>query len=175
MDAVLFLDVDFRPLRIEHWTRAMVDLFLGKIEVVEYSRDRTIRGVSQTYPMPAVVRVLRRFRRDRIAIRFSRMNIYARDGFTCQYCGQRFVTEDLTFDHVVPRARGGKTNWENIVTCCVPCNRRKASRTPEEAGMRLRLRPVKPRWLPPVAVEVNRSRIPPEWAGYWSGSLDQTG
>src|SRR5215470_9565189 len=109
MTIVLFLDADWRPLRVEHWTRAITDLFLGKVEVIEYSRDRTIKAVSRELQMPAVVRVLRRFRRDRQAIRFSRVNIYARDRFTCQYCGTQLLAEDLTFDHVVPRAAGGRT------------------------------------------------------------------
>ena len=90
----------------------------------------------------------RAINRDRQAIRFSRVNIYTRDGFACQYCCQRMDTEDLTFDHVVPRAAGGRTTWENIVTCCVPCNHAKADRTPEQARMRLRARPSKPRYLP---------------------------
>src|SRR6185369_2082010 len=97
-DDFLFLDVDWQPLRIEPWTRAITDLFLGKVEVIEHSRDHTIRGATRELPMPAVVRVLRRFRRDRQAIRFSRVNIYTRDGFACQYCDQRMDTEDLTFD-----------------------------------------------------------------------------
>src|SRR6185312_14103271 len=105
MTIVLFLDADWQPLRVEPWTRAITDLFLGKVEVIEYSRDRTIKGVTRELPMPAVVRVLRRFRRDRQAIRFSRVNIYTRDGFACQYCGKRMDTEDLTFDHVIPRGR----------------------------------------------------------------------
>ena len=141
MTIVLFLDVDWQPLRVEPWTRAITDLFLGKVEVIEYSRDRTIKGVTRELPMPAVVRVLRRFRRDRQVIRFSRVNIYTRDRFACQYCGARMDSEDLTFDHVVPRAAGGRTTWENIVACCVPCNHAKANRTPEQAGMRLRRRP----------------------------------
>src|SRR3954462_7181491 len=119
MTIVLFLDADWQPLRVESWKRAITDLFLGKVEVIEYSRDRTIKGVTREYPMPAVVRVLRRFRRDRQAIRFSRLNIYARDAFTCQYCGEQYPSEELTFDHVTPRSRGGRTTWENIVTCCV--------------------------------------------------------
>ena len=142
MTIVLFLDSDWQPLRVEPWTRAITDLFLGKIEVIEYSRDRTIKGVGRDYPMPAVVRLLRRFRRDRQAIKFSRLNIYTRDRFTCQYCGAQLLAEDLTFDHVVPRAAGGRTAWDNIVTACVPCNSHKANRTPREASMALLRKPV---------------------------------
>jgi 5-methylcytosine-specific restriction endonuclease McrA len=171
MTIVLFLDADWQPLRVEPWTRAVTDMFLGKVEVIEYSRDRMIRAVSRELPMPAVVRVLRRFRRDRQAIRFSRVNIYARDAFTCQYCGQRQVTEELTFDHVVPRCAGGTTSWENIVTCCVPCNRTKANRTPAQAGMRLLRRPVKPRWLPVVTILQGRRQLPDEWRPYWNVTL----
>jgi len=170
--AVLFLDAEWRPLRVEPWQRAISDLFVGKVEVIEYSKDRTIRGVVQTFPMPSVVRVLRHFRRDRIRIKFSRLNIYARDGFICQYCGQRKMTEDLTFDHVVPRSRGGRTSWENIVTCCVGCNRAKADRTPGEAGLRLLARPRKPHFLPSVMVKMGEARIPEEWRGYWSRALE---
>jgi 5-methylcytosine-specific restriction endonuclease McrA len=171
MTIVLFLDNDWQPLRVEPWTRAVTDMFLGKVEVIEYSRDRMIRAVSRELPMPAVVRVLRRFRRDRQAIRFSRVNIYARDAFTCQYCGQRQVTEELTFDHVVPRCAGGTTTWENIVTCCVPCNRAKANRTPAQARMHLLRRPLKPRYLPVVTVLMGRRQVPDEWRPYWNVTL----
>jgi 5-methylcytosine-specific restriction endonuclease McrA len=171
--AVLFLDHDWMPLRIEPWQRAISDFFLGKIEVIEYSRDRTIQGVGRTHPMPSVVRVLRRFRRDRLRIKFSRVNIFARDAFTCQFCGRRCPTEELTFDHVLPRSRGGRTTWENIVTCCVPCNKEKADRTPAEAGMRLRAAPRKPRFLPSVTVRgMGGGDIPEAWRPYWSSALD---
>lgn len=171
---VLVLDVDFRPLRVEHWQKVICDYFLGgKLEVVEYSRDRTIKGVTQDYPMPSVVRVLRRFKRDRIAVKFSRLNIYSRDAFTCQYCATRFPTEDLTFDHVIPRAQGGKTCWENIVTCCVDDNAKKGNRTPVEAGMKLLRQPKKPRWLPVVTVDASRTSVPPEWEPYWTTGLDK--
>jgi 5-methylcytosine-specific restriction endonuclease McrA len=171
--AVLFLDNEWRPLRIEIWQRAITDLFLGKVEVVEYSRDRTIRGVGVDHPMPAVVRVVRRFRRDRMRLKFSRLNVYARDRFACQYCGARKPTEELNYDHVVPRSRGGKTTWENIVTACIDCNGAKANRTPDEAGMRLRTKPKKPTYLPAVTVRGMGGRdIPPEWQPYWSTELD---
>lgn len=171
--AVLVLDVDFRPLRIEHWQKVVCDFFLGKVEVVEHSKDRTIKGVTRDYPMPSVVRVLRRFKRDKQAIKFSRLNIYSRDAFTCQYCASQLPTEELTFDHVFPRARGGRTTWENIVTCCVGCNSSKANRTPDEAGMKLLRAPKKPRWLPAVTVEMDRRRVPEEWQPYWSAALER--
>jgi 5-methylcytosine-specific restriction endonuclease McrA len=167
---VLFLDAEWRPLRIDSWQDAIADFFLGKVEVVEYSRDRMIAGVGRTFPLPSVVRVVRRFKRDRIRIRFSRLNIYARDGFTCQYCAVRFPTEDLTFDHVLPRSCGGRTTWENIVTSCIRCNSAKGARTPEAAGMKLRRRPRRPTFLPPVTVRMGGA-VPQEWRPYWSGEL----
>ena len=171
MTIVLYLDADWQPLRVEPWTRAITGIFLGKIEVVVHSRDRTIKGVACEYPMPAVVRVLRRFRRGQPAIRFSRLNIFTRDRFTCQYCGQRKDAEDLTFDHVVPRSAGGRTIWENIVAACVACNHRKANRSAKQAGMRLLARPIKPRYLPPVTVEQDQRQIPEEWRPYWNAAL----
>jgi 5-methylcytosine-specific restriction endonuclease McrA len=172
--AVLVLDVGMRPLRVENWQRAICDLFLGKVEVLEYSKDRTIQGVSRAWPMPSVVRVLHNFKRDRIRVKFSRLNIYTRDGFKCQFCGVKFPSEELTFDHVIPRSRGGKTTWENIVTACggpKGCNPRKGDRTPEEAGMKLIRKPAKPHWLPSICVKMPTS-IPPEWQGYWSHDLE---
>jgi 5-methylcytosine-specific restriction endonuclease McrA len=133
--AVLVLDVGMRPLRVENWQRAICGLFLGKVEVVEWkyhSKDRTIQSTSGPWPVPSVVRVLSQFKRDRIRVKFSRINIYTRDEFKCQFCATRFESEDLTFDHVIPRSRGGKTTWENIVTSCVPCNRQKRDRHPHE-------------------------------------------
>jgi 5-methylcytosine-specific restriction endonuclease McrA len=173
MTSVLFLDQSYLPLRIEHWTRAVTDLFLGKVELVEASRDRTIKMVGREMPMPAVVRVLRHFRRDRQRIKFSRLNIYARDRFTCQFCAEQLPTEDLTFDHVLPRSRGGRTTWENIVTCCVPCNAEKADRTPEQAGMKLVRRPAKPKFLPSVTQKAMApGQVPVEWLPYWTGQLE---
>ena len=170
MDAVLFLDQSYRPLRIESWQRAISDYFLGKVELVHVSEDRTIQCVNYQHPLPLVVRVLRTFKRDKIRIKFSRLNIYARDGFQCGYCGETKPTEDLTFDHVVPRSRGGKTNWLNITTCCAICNAEKGNRTPEEAGMRLIRKPRKPTWLPSVQVRMGGD-IPEAWKPYWSATL----
>ena len=81
-------------------------------------------------------------------VRFSRHNIYMRDGNTCQYCGQELPRTELNLDHVVPRAQGGRTTWENVVCCCIDCNLSKGARTPEQAGLKLLKAPVRPRWTP---------------------------
>ena len=175
--AVLFLDHDYRPLRVECWQSAICALFVGKVEVVAYSRDRMIQGVDRTHPMPSVVRVLRRFRRDRIRIRFSRVNIYARDNYKCQYCGKKASISELTYDHVVPRSQGGMTEWTNIVTCCYLCNRKKGGRTPREAGMTLLALPSQPNWVPAVAIRISLRSVPDAWRDYlyWTGELDGEG
>ena len=79
---------------------------------------------------------------------FSRRNIFKRDRFTCQYCGVQPGSEELTLDHVIPRAQGGESRWENCVLACLTCNKRKADRTPQQAGIRLKHEPVKPTWNP---------------------------
>lgn len=91
----------------------------------------------------------------------------------CQYCGHRFMTEELTFDHVVPRAKGGKTTWENILCACRSCNAMKGDRTVEQAGMKLITRPKKPHYLPIVTVAASRTRVPPEWLPYWTVELSK--
>ena len=170
--AVLVVDIGFRPLRVVSWKKAICDLFLGKVEIVEYSRDRTIQGVNQTWPLPAIVRVMKNFPRNKIRVKFSRINIYTRDGFKCQYCGHRFETEGLNYDHVIPRSQGGKTNWENIVTCCLPCNTKKGNRTPDQARMTLLRTPKRPKYLPLVTVNMGTKQIPVEWMPYWTTVLE---
>jgi 5-methylcytosine-specific restriction endonuclease McrA len=168
---VLFLDVDWQPLSVRPLKKALKKIISGSVEVVVYSRDRTI-WAEKEHKLPSVVRVLRRFKRDRVAIKFSRLNIYTRDSYRCQYCGERGPTEDLTFDHVVPRCQGGRTEWTNIVTACSSCNCKKDGRTPEQAGMRLFRKPVKPRYLPVVMVQMDRRGVPPEWRDYWRIDLE---
>jgi hypothetical protein len=169
---VLFLDADFQPLRVATLRKAMTKIAIGKVEVVRFSADGTIRLVDEERPAPSVVRVLRRFRRDKIRLRFSRINIYTRDRFTCQYCGERFPPAGLTFDHVVPRSRGGITSWENIVSACTACNGRKADRTPAEASMRLRHLPRRPFALPALAPRFDPTQRPPQWDDYWTTDLE---
>src|SRR5690349_17423324 len=138
MERTLLLNASYEPLHILSWKKAMTLLFAGKVEVLaEY--DREIHSVSFSIKLPSVVRLLRyiRLKKSLNHVKFSRINIYTRDEFTCQYCGQHFNSDDLTFDHVIPAAMGGDKSWENIVTCCFKCNHKKGGRTPQQAGMAL--------------------------------------
>ncbi len=99
-------------------------------------------------------------------IRFSRTNIFLRDQFSCQYCGQRFSKMSLTLDHVVPVVQGGRTSWENIVTACKECNQRKGGRTPQQAGMQLIRKPKRPLWLPGTALQIGVGVSQEKWKFY---------
>lgn len=169
----LLLSQSYEPIKLISWQRAFTLLTLGKVEVVEeYEQD--VRTVHLVFKVPAVVRLLRSFRRHKKPVKFSRVNIYARDNYRCQYCGNKAPISELTYDHVVPRAQGGKTSWTNIVTCCYDCNRDKGNRTPQQAGMRLRSEPAQPRWVPAWTIRVSAKSIPEAWRDYlyWTGELD---
>jgi 5-methylcytosine-specific restriction endonuclease McrA len=173
MTAVLVLDIGMQPLKVQPLKKAIKSLVKGKTEVIEYSRDRTIRSGSEEFPAPSVLRLLRPLKWKRFRIKFSRINVYARDNFTCQYCGKQFPTEELSYDHVLPRAQGGTTCWENIVTCCSGpsgCNIKKGSQTPEQAGMPLLSTPRRPTNLPMISVAIDKN-TPPEWRDYWKVPL----
>lgn len=149
------------------WEDAICLLYLGKVEVVaEY--DDTLRSPSVTMKTPSVVRLKNEFGRVKRGVKFSRQNVFARDRFRCCYCGTGGTYETLNYDHVVPRARGGKTDWSNIATACIPCNSRKGDRTPEQAGMRLLSQPHKPKSLPmsTARLRVREEHGHPSWAGY---------
>jgi len=174
MQNTLVLDQGYQPHRVVSWQRAVMMWWDGKVEVVsEYDED--IRSVSMTIKMPAVVRLLHRVRGRRQAVKFSRLNVATRDDFRCQYCGDSLPLSKLTYDHVVPRSKGGRTVWENIVMACYGCNETKSNRTPEQAGMKLRKQPVKPAHLPVVTFRFNTGSIPDAWASwiYWNGALEE--
>jgi 5-methylcytosine-specific restriction endonuclease McrA len=116
--------------------------------------DDYIRTIHFEIQVPRVIRLLTYDRLPRTKIKFNRRNIFARDGNRCQYCGKRFPTGELSLDHVMPRSRGGGTDWENIVCACVRCNVRKGGRTPSEAGMRLTRPPIKPKTSPTLGLKL---------------------
>ena len=172
MEQVLLLNITYEPLKIINWKKAITLLCLGKVEVIE-EYDQEIRSVTFSLKLPSVVRLLKLIKRPKSPIRFSRQNIYARDRYKCQYCGRKFPSEELTYDHILPKSRGGKTAWGNIVTCCVGCNRSKGGRTPEEAGMRLVRKPVRPSWVPALRITIGFQRVPETWRDYlyWTVEL----
>ena len=116
--------------------------------------DDYIRTIHFEIQVPRVIRLLTYDRLPRIKVKFNRRNIFARDGNRCQYCGKRFPTGELSLDHVMPRSRGGGTDWENIVCACVRCNVRKGGRTPLEANMKLTKIPVKPKTSPTLGLKL---------------------
>src|SRR5947209_8496936 len=125
--------------------------------------------------VPEVLTLTRHDKPRESAVTFSRRNIFRRDHSTCQYCGARPGSAELTIDHVVPRAQGGTSTWENCVLACVECNARKANRTPEQAHMRLRRPPVRPSWKPLYATSGIRIE---SWSkflseAYWNVTLDE--
>ena len=165
MEHVLLLNITYEPLKIINWKKAITLLCLGKVEVIE-EHSREIHSVSFTVKLPSVIRLLKLVKRQRSSIKFSRQNIYARDRYKCQYCGSQYSTEDLTYDHISPKSRGGKTEWGNIVTCCVDCNRKKGGRTPVEASMRLIRKPTRPTWIPALRITIGFHQVPKGWRDY---------
>lgn len=117
--------------------------------------------------IPRVLQLIDYDRMPRATVRLSRRNIFLRDAYTCQYCGNRSSARDLNLDHVMPRSRGGPTSWENIVCSCRVCNLEKGGRTPAEAGMKLLRKPARPRWSPVLALAFTPSR-PREWEPFLS-------
>jgi 5-methylcytosine-specific restriction endonuclease McrA len=153
------------PHRVISWQRAIVLFYLGKVEVLE-EYDERIVAPSITLRTPAVVRLTKGSVSTKTKVRFSRVNVFTRDGFRCQYCGQRKEVNELNYDHVVPRVRGGKTVWENIVSSCYACNVRKGSRTPDEAGMKLLRKPTRPTSLPLAPIIRSGKDVPSAWRFY---------
>jgi 5-methylcytosine-specific restriction endonuclease McrA len=171
---VLVLNRLWQAVNVCTAERAFTLLYMGHAEVVtensgvfrtfdfgewrdftqDHNGDDVVRTISFRIRIPRVILLLFFDRLPHKEVKFTRHNIFERDENTCQYCGRRFDRRELNLDHVVPRDRGGGTNWENIVCACIPCNTRKANRTPPEAGMRLIKKPKRPKWRPFVNVTI---------------------
>lgn len=134
-----------------------------------------IRSVNFEIQVPRVLRLLYYDRVPKQRVRLNRRNLFARDGNRCQYCGHSFPMSELSIDHVVPSCKGGETTWENVVCACVKCNVRKGGRTPQQAGMKLYRKPVRPRRSPLLAIKLGNPKYA-SWktfldAAYWSVDL----
>lgn len=192
--SVLVLNRSYLPIHVTSVRRAFALLYQGIARAVneEYqtfdfeswrqlsvARDAEAIGTSSgPIRVPRVIVLLAFDRVPKRHVRFSRINIYARDNFTCQYCGVRYPRSELNLDHVVPRSFGGRSTWENVVCSCVDCNRRKGGNTPEQAGLALRRPPLRPRWTPLMNLMLSSVRYT-EWrpflnvvdASYWNTEL----
>lgn len=140
-------------------------MFLEKVEVIrEY--DREVKSVSRRVRLPAVIRLLRFVRNNHTSVKFSRKNVFLRDDYTCQYCGKRLEPKYLTCDHIIPRSRGGVTEWMNIVTSCIYCNLKKGDKLPEEGGMLPLKKPLRPSSFHVLMLNVGIKALPDYWKDY---------
>lgn len=147
MGSVLVLNATYEPLHVVSVKRAVVLLLKEKAELIEAAETR-LRAERIEVPVPLVIRLVTFVRVPRrFNLPVSRRTVLSRDNYTCQYCGAQPGKDQLTIDHVLPRSRGGDHIWENVVTACGPCNRRKGDRTPDEAGMPLPRSPYRPRYI----------------------------
>ena len=143
---MLVLNVTYEPLSVIPVSRAVHLLLAGRAELIEAS-EAIIRSERTQMMVPLVVRLLHYVRvPHNLPLPLSRRALLLRDNYTCQYCGDTPGRENLTIDHVLPRSKGGRTEWENVVVACAPCNRRKGNRMPDEAGMPLAAKPHRPRF-----------------------------
>ncbi len=144
----------------------MILWFQQKAEIV-VTNEQIIRSVRTQYNAPAVLRMKNYIKpRSHRSVRLSRDNIFIRDKHTCQYCAKKLPNRELTLDHVMPISRGGGKSWENLVAACHPCNRVKASRTPNEAGMPLLTEPIKMKWSPSFDVQIRFEKADLLWEPY---------
>ena len=172
----LVLNADYRPLSyfplsVWSWQDAVKAVFLDRVNIVE-KYDRVIHSPSMSLELPSVIS-LKRYITPATYPAFTRFNLFLRDEFTCQYCGD---LDELTFDHVIPRAQGGTTAWENVIAACAPCNLRKGGRSPKQAQMFPRQAPFRP-----TASDLQQRgrRFPPNYLHgswrdylYWDSELE---
>jgi 5-methylcytosine-specific restriction endonuclease McrA len=160
---VLVLNQSYEPLTVCRARRAVVLIFQGKAEMLENGVG-AIHTISDTVELPSVIRLAQMVRRPRRQRKMTRYEIFNRDRYTCQYCGEQ--SRHLTLDHVLPRFRGGQHTWENVVSACVSCNRRKAGRTPKEANMKLGRQPGPPTGAPFFSLPYHYLNRHDEWRKY---------
>ncbi|MBX6313595.1 MAG: HNH endonuclease [Isosphaeraceae bacterium] len=188
----LVLNRNWQPVNVATVARSLIMIWNGSAKVVDpddfqqytwqdwaklqpKEDEPFLRAVTFRMRVPEVVTLTRCDRPRESIVVFSRRNLFKRDHMTCQYCGARPGSSELTIDHIIPRSLGGSSTWENCVLACVACNARKANRTPEQAGMHLRRVPKRPSWKPLYAAHGIRIE---SWSkflseAYWNVTLDE--
>lgn len=140
---VLVLNNDYSPISVTDMVRGFKLVFKGKAEVIEHDEENPIVTENSTYKRPSVIRLLKYIVLPFKKLKPTRGNVFKRDNYECLYCGSK---KNITWDHVFPKCRGGQNTWENLATCCLDCNNFKGGRTPEEANMKLKYKPYKPKY-----------------------------
>lgn len=158
METILVLNADYTPLNITTFKRAIILVIKGKAEIIKNDVD-FIRTETIHYEKPLIIRLFNYISHKMKNFRVNRQRLYKRDNNECAYCGSK---KELTIDHIIPKSRGGKNSWNNLITCCLPCNLKKGDKTPDEARMPLRFSPKTPSFLS------NDSSIIKIWEDYKS-------
>lgn len=192
----LVLNRNFYAIQITDWRRALSLVYADHAMVVDeeyraydFESWKDVSAAMDGHPqgfvrtpsfriaIPDVISLRAYDRLPPAQVKFTRRNIYEHYGYRCCYCGERFKTEMLNLEHIVPRSRGGKSDWDNVVTACVPCNTKKANRLPHEAGMALLIKPERPQWKGPGSILFRPGiEIRESWqkfvdSFYWNGEL----
>ena len=176
MEQTLLLNATYEPLKVVHWQKAVTLWCQGKVEIIAH-HDREVRAVSFSFKLPSVIRLLRyvRIKKRFDYVPFSRANIYATRRVQLPVPAPTSSRhQELTFDHVIPVSQGGRKDWENIVTCCVSCNRRKGGRTPARGAHALVRPPRRPNAAPAIRITIGLRRRPKAGATTCTGTSSST-
>jgi len=174
MQKALLLDKNYVALSLVPWQKAVKLMVKGKAEPVDGSNIvRNVRGAESSFGVPSIIRLLVviPWKAHMGRLKFSRKNVIVRDGSICQYCGIKIGKSASTIDHVIPRSRGGKTDYFNCVTCCKSCNNKKSDKMPSEVNLRLLNKPKKPTFLTLYRDYLEKS--PEEWKDFIIGLEDE--
>jgi len=161
MAKVLVLNQDYQAISLCEPNRALILVMLKKAELISDVSDRKFRSINQEFRFPSIIRLYAYVHVPYKKVAMTRHNIFKRDGNQCVYCGH---TDNLTLDHIIPRAKGGRSTWDNLVTACQRCNSQKGDRTPEEAGLAMRFTPFRPSFI--MYLSRFSSRVNEDWKPY---------
>jgi 5-methylcytosine-specific restriction endonuclease McrA len=176
MESTLLLSATYEPIKVISWKKAVCLMFLEKVDVLE-EYTRQVHSPTMALRLPAVVKLHRYVKNLPRRVKFSRQNLYHRDEYTCQYCHKPHPSSQLTYDHVIPRSRGGQTTWTNVVTACIRCNLKKGNKLPHQANLKLLKEPHEPKWLPVFGPHLGMSSAPAVWHTYlnWFEAVPEVG
>ncbi len=158
---VLVLNNDFSPLTVCSVYKAFLLVFTSKAELLSSEEGGFLRSISKSFPKPSVIRIKRYINIPYKGVVLSRYNILKRDNNECQYCG---ASKELTLDHLIPKSKGGKSTWKNLVTACKSCNSKKGNFSPQEVGLNLKILPVKPSYI--MFLRNSSGNMRDEWRPY---------